>query len=167
MSRRLDRVNELLRREIGNVIQKDYEWHGKLVTVAEVEVTQDLKEGKVWTSVLGGDATPVIEKLNREHGHIQSKVMKRVVLKSTPVLRFLHDATADEQQGRGPQVHRIHQNHRHGNEPEEKEQQALGVQQPPALDVFKETHVVAMLAARSLQHHADFRHGHVVFLQHP
>jgi ribosome-binding factor A len=88
MSRRLDRVNELLRREIGNVIQKDYEWHGKLVTVSEVEVTQDLKEGKVWTSVLGGDAGPVIDKLNREHGSIQSKVMKRVVLKSTPVLRF-------------------------------------------------------------------------------
>lgn len=94
MSRRLDRVNELLRREIGNVIQKDYEWHGKLVTVAEVEVTQDLKEGKVWTSVLGGDAAPVIEKLNREHGSIQSKVMKRVVLKSTPVLRFVHDSSA-------------------------------------------------------------------------
>jgi ribosome-binding factor A len=94
MSRRLDRVNELLRREIGNVIQKDYEWHGKLVTVAEVEVTQDLKEGKVWTSVLGGDAGPVIDRLNRDHGAIQSKVMKRVVLKSTPVLRFHHDASA-------------------------------------------------------------------------
>jgi ribosome-binding factor A len=94
MSRRLDRVNELLRREIGMVIQKDYEWHGKLVTVSEVEVTQDLKEGKVWTSVLGGDAAPVIDKLNREHGSIQSKVMKRVVLKSTPVLRFHHDASA-------------------------------------------------------------------------
>ena len=94
MSRRLDRVNELLRREIGNVIQKDYEWHGKLVTVAEVEITQDLKEGKVWTSVLGGDAGPVIDKLNRDHGAIQSKVMKRVVLKSTPVLRFHHDSSA-------------------------------------------------------------------------
>lgn len=94
MSRRLDRVNELLRREIGNVIQKDYEWHGKLVTVAEVEVTQDLKEGKVWTSVLGGDAGPVIDRLNRDHGAIQGKVMKRVVLKSTPVLRFHHDASA-------------------------------------------------------------------------
>ena len=64
------------------------------VTVSEVEVTQDLKEGKVWTSVLGGDAAPVIDKLNREHGSIQSKVMKRVVLKSTPVLRFHHDASA-------------------------------------------------------------------------
>ncbi len=94
MSRRLDRVNELLRREIGNVIQKDYEWQGKLVTVSAVEVTQDLKEGKVWTSVLGGPAPPVIDKLNRDHGSIQTKIMKRVVLKSTPVLRFLHDASA-------------------------------------------------------------------------
>ncbi len=94
MSRRTDRINELLRREIGNVIQKDYEWHGKLITVSGVEVTQDLKEGKVWIGVLGGDATPVIDKLNRDHGSIQSKMMKRVVLKSTPVLRFLHDSSA-------------------------------------------------------------------------
>jgi ribosome-binding factor A len=94
MSRRTDRINELLRREIGNVIQKDYEWHGKLVTVSDVEVTQDLKEGKVWIGVLGGDAGPVIEKLNKHHGSIQSRVMKRVVLKSTPVLRFGHDASA-------------------------------------------------------------------------
>lgn len=94
MSRRLDRVNELFRREIGNVVQKDYEWHGKLVTISEVDVTQDLKEAKVWTSVLGGDAQPVIDKLNRDHGSIQSKVMKRVVLKSTPVLRFHHDSSA-------------------------------------------------------------------------
>lgn len=94
MSRRLNRVNELLRREIGNVVQKDYEWHGKLVTISEVDVTQDLKEAKVWTSILGGDAQPVIDKLNRDHGLIQSKVMKRVVLKSTPVLRFHHDSSA-------------------------------------------------------------------------
>lgn len=94
MSRRLDRVNELLRREIGSVVSKDYEWNGKLVTISAVEVTQDLKEGKVWTSVLGGDSSPVLEKLNRDHGAIQSKIMKRVVLKSTPVLRFVGDHSA-------------------------------------------------------------------------
>ena len=94
MSRRTDRVNELLRREIGQVVQKDYEWHGKLVTVSDVEVTQDLKEGKVWIGVLGGDAAPVIDKLNRDHGAIQSKVMRRIVLKSTPVLHFRHDSSA-------------------------------------------------------------------------
>lgn len=94
MSRRLDRVNELLRREIGSILQKDYEWNGKLVTVAEVEVTQDLKEAKVWISVLGGHAQSVMEKLNKHHGEIQKKVSKRVVLKTTPVLSFRHDASA-------------------------------------------------------------------------
>ncbi len=94
MSRRLDRVNELLRREIGNVVQKDYEWNGKLVTISAVEITQDLKEGRVWTSVLGGEPGPVLDKLNRDHGSIQSKVMKRVVLRSTPVLRFVCDNSA-------------------------------------------------------------------------
>lgn len=94
MSLRLDRINELLRRELGSIIQRDYEWHGKLVSVSEVEVTQDLKEGKVWISVLGGEAHSVMEKLNREHGSIQKKMMKRVVLKSTPVLQFRHDQSA-------------------------------------------------------------------------
>ena len=48
----LDRVNELLRREIGNVIQKDYEWHGKLVTISEVEVTQEAEDA--WVGMLEG-----------------------------------------------------------------------------------------------------------------
>ncbi len=95
MSRRIQRVNELLRREIGTVIQKDYEWNGKLVTISGVEVTQDLKEGRVWTSVLGGDPEPVLHRLNRDHGAIQKKVMKRVVLKSTPVLQFRSDTSAE------------------------------------------------------------------------
>ncbi len=94
MSRRIDRVNELLRREISTVIQHDYEWHGKMVTVSAVEVTDDLKEGRVWIGVIGGAAEPIIEKLNKAHGSIQKAVMKRVVLKSTPVLRFKHDNSA-------------------------------------------------------------------------
>ena len=95
MPRRLDKVNELLRREIGTVVQRDYEWGGRLVTIGGVEVTQDLKEGKVWVGVLGGDPTPVLDKLNRDHGAIQTRVMKRVVLKSTPVLRFVHDGSVE------------------------------------------------------------------------
>ena len=94
MNRRIQRVNELLRREISTVIQHDYEWNGKMVTVSGVEVTQDLKEGKVWVGVIGGSAGPVIEKLNKAHGAIQKAVMKRVVLKVTPVLRFKLDGSA-------------------------------------------------------------------------
>lgn len=95
MSQRIHRVNELLKREIGTVIQKDYEWNGALVTVNAVETTQDIKEAKVWIGVLGGRVDGVLEKLNHDHGSIQKKVSKRVVLKSTPVLSFRHDGSAE------------------------------------------------------------------------
>ena len=91
MSRRLDRVNELLKREISSVLQRDFEWKGSLVTVNAVEVSQDLKDARVYIGVLGGHEEKVIRRLNGERGSIQGRVMKRVVLKNTPVLRFVGD----------------------------------------------------------------------------
>ena len=91
MSRRLDRVNELLKREISSVLQRDFEWKGSLVTVNAVEVSQDLKDARVYIGVLGGHEEKVIHRLNGERGSIQGRVMKRVVLKNPPVLRFVGD----------------------------------------------------------------------------
>ena len=91
MSRRTDRVNELLRREISSVLQRDFEWNGLLVTVNAVEVSQDLKDARVFIGVLGGEGEKVISRLNGERGSIQGRVMQRVVLKNTPVLRFVSD----------------------------------------------------------------------------
>lgn len=94
-SRRLDKVNELLRREISAVIQREFEWPGTILSVLEVDVTQDLKEGKVWLGVVGRMApAQVIEKLNKSRGLIQSIVSKRVILRSTPRLTFKYDASA-------------------------------------------------------------------------
>ena len=95
MSRRTDTVNELLRREIGAAIQRDFEFPGTIVAVIEVEVTDDLKEGKVWVGVVGEmDPSRVLEKLNSRHGLIQSAVARRVVLRSTPRLSFRLDDSA-------------------------------------------------------------------------
>ena len=91
MSRRLDRVNELLKREISSVLQRDFEWKGSLVTVNAVEVSQDLKDARVYIGVLGGHEEKVIHRLNGERGSIQGRGMKRVVLKNSPVLRFVGD----------------------------------------------------------------------------
>jgi len=94
MAKRLDRVNELLRREISAVLQRDFEWKGSLVTVSEVDVTQDLKEAKVFVSILGGSTPRVMDILTKKRGFIQSKVSKRVVLRNTPILDFRVDASA-------------------------------------------------------------------------
>ncbi len=94
MAKRLDRVNELLRREISAVLQKDFEWKNSLVTITAVDTTQDLKEAKVFVSILGGSVPGILDQLTRKRGFIQSKVAKRVTMRSTPVLNFRKDISA-------------------------------------------------------------------------
>lgn len=94
-TRRLGKVNELMRREISTVIQRDFEFPDTIVTVAGVEITEDLKEGKVWIGVVGRmHPDQVLEKLNARHGMVQSLVSKRVVLRNTPRLVFRLDDSA-------------------------------------------------------------------------
>ncbi|BDS05348.1 ribosome-binding factor A [Oceaniferula spumae] len=95
MSQRLDRINELLRREISTVLQRDFEFAGALVTVSGVEITQDLREAKVFIGVLGGHVPNVLEQLAQKRGLIQSRIAKRVVLRCTPILDFRIDNSAE------------------------------------------------------------------------
>ena len=95
MSQRLDRINELLRREISTVLARDFEWGGALVTVSAVEITHDLREAKVFIGILGGHTNKVLEQLGQKRGLIQSRVAKRVVLRCTPVLDFRVDESAE------------------------------------------------------------------------
>jgi len=94
-SNRLDRINELLKREISTVIQKEFEFPNKLVTVSAVETTHDLKESKVFVSVLGGSAEPVLNKLKQKRGLIQGRIAKRITLRTTPILNFREDSSAE------------------------------------------------------------------------
>lgn len=94
--KRLDKVNELMRREISTVLQRDFEWPNTIVTVTDVEVTEDLKEAKVWISVIGQKSIKsVLEKLEDKRGFIQNTVSKRVILRNTPRLTFRHDNSAE------------------------------------------------------------------------
>lgn len=95
MSQRLDRINEVLRREISTVLQRDFEFRDCLVTISGVEITQDLREAKVFVSVLGGHTGSVLEKLSQKRAMIQSRIAKRVVLRCTPILSFRIDSSAE------------------------------------------------------------------------
>jgi len=94
-TRRLDKVNELMKREIGSFVQKEFEWPGTIVSILDVEITEDLKEGRVWVGVVGRMApAQVLGKLSRNRGLIQNAVSKRVILRNTPRLTFKHDDSA-------------------------------------------------------------------------
>lgn len=92
---RLDKVNELLKREIGTYVQREFEWPGTIVSILDVEVTEDLREARVWVGVVGKlPASAVIDKLTRARGSIQNAVSRRVILRNTPKLTFRRDDSA-------------------------------------------------------------------------
>jgi len=94
-TRRLDRVNELMKREIGSFVQKEFEWPGTIVSILEVDITEDLREGRVWVGVVGKmSPSQVLEKLSRHKGDIQKAVSRRVILRHTPRLTFRYDNSA-------------------------------------------------------------------------
>jgi ribosome-binding factor A len=93
-SLRLQRVRELLKREIGEAIRREFlVSEAGLITVNDVDVKGDLKSATVFISILG---TPDQQKrgfqmLNERRIRIQGLVCRAVVLKNTPTLKFIFD----------------------------------------------------------------------------
>jgi ribosome-binding factor A len=106
MSLRLERVRELLKREIGEVIRRELPVSEVgLINVNDVDVAPNLKTAAVFIGVLGGDSQKkrAMEALETKRKRIQGLVGRGIVLKYTPQLRFILDESIE----RGNKVLRI------------------------------------------------------------
>lgn len=95
MKNRLDRVNEVIKRELGGLIRKEFTFQAKLVTVQEVDVTPDLKNAHVYIGVIGTpeEQRAAMAQLHDARQRLQHEVSRRVILKFTPHLHFRLDET--------------------------------------------------------------------------
>ena len=93
-SLRHQRVCELLKREIGEAVRREFHVDEcGLISVNDVDPTGDLKSAVVFISILGNpDQQKRGRALLEEHRtRIQGLVGRAVVLKFTPTLRFVMD----------------------------------------------------------------------------
>jgi len=93
-SLRHQRVRELLKREIGEVIRREIPvGESGLISVNDVGVAGDLKSATVFVGIVGTEEQQRkgFEILRRERLRIQGLVGRAVVLKYTPRLRFVLD----------------------------------------------------------------------------
>ncbi|ERR1700722_1358234 len=99
MSLRLQRVTELLKREIGEIIRRllPVDEVG-LINVNNVDVAPNLHNATVFIGVLGGEAQKkkAMEALEQSRKRIQGYLGKAVVLKYTPHLRFVLDESVEK-----------------------------------------------------------------------
>ena len=97
MKHRLERVNELIRRELGELVMRECSFDSKLVTIQQVDVTPDLKHAHVYVSIIGNDAESRrdIAVLRGARVQLQQLLAKRIVLKYTPHLHFRLDESIE------------------------------------------------------------------------
>ena len=97
MNHRVQRVSELIRRELSTILEKDFRFEGILVTVHDVVPTPDLKQCFVYIGVIGKEHEKemVFKKLNSHRGAIQRDLYKRVILRNSPSLVFRVDESIE------------------------------------------------------------------------
>ncbi len=97
-SLRHERVRKLLKREIGELIRRQYslERHG-LITVADIQMGSDLKSARVFIGVVGDSRQKqnALQRLQKDRPAIQQEIASRVILKYLPQLRFVLDASLE------------------------------------------------------------------------
>jgi ribosome-binding factor A len=93
MSNRLLRVNELMQREVSAFLHQRYSSESVAITITGVQVTGDLREAKIFYSVLGteGEAARAGKWLLGKRDEIRETVAKNVILRHVPLLAFVHD----------------------------------------------------------------------------
>lgn len=96
MSNRTVRVNELVQREISDILRKRYQSEAVAVTITEVRVSPDLRDARVFVSVVGTEdfATEKIRWLRSKAHEIRDEVGRRIVLKYLPRFEYILDESA-------------------------------------------------------------------------
>jgi ribosome-binding factor A len=96
MSNRTVRVNELVQREISDILRKRYQSEAVAVTITEVRVSPDLRDARVFVSVVGTEefATGKIRWLRTKAHEIRDEVGRRIVLKYLPRFEYVLDESA-------------------------------------------------------------------------
>jgi ribosome-binding factor A len=94
MSTRQERVQELLKTEISDMIRRDLkDPRLGFVTITGAEVTKDMRHAKIFISVMGDQKQKEesLAVLQRASGHIRSEFGKRAFMKIIPEISFRMD----------------------------------------------------------------------------
>ena len=97
MTARTDRIDQLLREEIGAILAKDLQDPRiGFVTVTDVETAPDLSSARVWVSVIGQpeERTKAIRALEHAMPFVRHELGSRIRIRRIPELLVREDDTA-------------------------------------------------------------------------
>jgi ribosome-binding factor A len=96
--KRLDRVNQLIKEEVSMLLQRELkDPRLGFVTVTEVEVSKDLRQAKVFVSVLGDEQQwkSSLAALGSARGFVRNWLRQHLDLRVTPEVDFRADRSME------------------------------------------------------------------------
>ena len=97
MTRRIEQVNEQLRSELAELIQTEIELENGLITIARVRCSSDLRQAKIYITVLPDNLTgTALKKLRSYSRSFSRSLRKKLNLKYIPKFIWLIDEIEKE-----------------------------------------------------------------------
>lgn len=99
MSIRMERLGAVIQKDLGEILQKEYQPEGTLVTVNGVRMSPDLSIARVYLSVLspGKDTAQTLSYIDEHIKEIRYKLASRIrhQVRIIPELHFYEDDSAE------------------------------------------------------------------------
>ncbi len=96
-STRVLRVNELIQREMSNLLRRKYNADAAPITITAVQCTPDVREAKVFVSITGDDEQTAdrMKWLRKHNKELRFALGDIIILKHMPVFTFELDEVTD------------------------------------------------------------------------
>jgi ribosome-binding factor A len=99
MSRRIDRINVLLRQEISELLSREIKDPrlGGVISITQVKTSGDLRSARVYVSVLGDEATKqsAMEGIQSAATFLRRELRDRLTLRHVPFMKFVLDESIE------------------------------------------------------------------------
>jgi len=100
MNRRIERVQELIREELSDLIMRDLRdprLEG-LISLTRVEVSHDLSDSRIFVSVMSETTDPqdAVKALQAASGYLHKELVHRLDMRKIPFLNFRLDTSISE-----------------------------------------------------------------------
>lgn len=98
MSLRTEKVNELIKNELGMIFVRELEFpKGCLVTITQARADSDMKHAKIFLSIFPAEKShEVLIAVRRRAPYIQSLLNHTLAMRFVPVLHYCLDAQNEE-----------------------------------------------------------------------
>jgi ribosome-binding factor A len=98
MSIRAQRVNQLIKKELSQIVLREMDFPEKvLVTLTRVDTSSDLKQAKIYISVIPEEkARNVLDNLNKSIYYLQQKLNQRLRMRPIPRIKFMEERKTAE-----------------------------------------------------------------------